>query len=54
MSDSEIVEPGCGCRFYTIGDSFVIEPCSYGCKWYLYAIGECNKLGHPRVIVEVP
>lgn len=43
----------CGCKIDTIEDTFVMEPCSPDCEYYLYAMAEIRRQAKPvRAIVD--
>lgn len=44
----------CGCRIGTVSDTFVIEPCSLTCQWYLYVVAETQRQGKPISHLEMP
>jgi hypothetical protein len=41
----EDFEAPCGCKFYTVQDAFVTEPCSLDCELYLYTVEETKRQG---------
>lgn len=47
MKITDAVRAPCGCVFGTIGDTFVIEPCSETCEVYAYAHEQSRKQGKP-------
>lgn len=37
----------CGCVIDTIGDAFVMQPCSLTCTYYRYAMEQAEKMAKP-------
>lgn len=37
----------CGCEMGTVGDAFVMRPCSPDCKYWRYAMAEAERAGKP-------
>jgi len=33
----------CGCRMYTVGDTFVFEPHALDCEYYLYVVEQSKQ-----------
>lgn len=50
--DDWLVAP-CGCGFGSVGDAFVIEPCSLTCEIYLYAVAENRRQGKPIELLDM-
>jgi hypothetical protein len=43
----------CGCVIDTVGDAFVMQPCSPDCKYYRYAMAESQRQRKEvRVIID--
>jgi len=40
----------CGCVVATVGDAFVMRPCSLGCEYYLFAVAETKRQDKPLVL----
>lgn len=52
MSNGELTTAPCGCRFGSVDDVFVFNPCSETCNTYAYAVTESRKQGKailPRI-----
>lgn len=44
----------CGCQMGTVGDAFVMQPCSPDCPYYCYAVAETKRQGKPVAAIVDP
>lgn len=44
----------CGCIIDTVGDAFVMQPCSPGCEFYRYALEQSAAQGKPVTYITDP
>lgn len=46
-ADPQLERLPCGCEMGTVGDAFVMRPCSPDCKYWRYAKAEAERQGKP-------
>jgi hypothetical protein len=44
----------CGCVIDTVGDAFVMQPCSLDCHYFRYAMDEAKRQGKPVQTIRDP
>lgn len=52
MDDNMEVLP-CGCRMYTVDDTFVFEPHDMKCEFYQYVLDQAKKQDKPMTHLEM-
>lgn len=52
--DSGATRLPCGCVIDTVGDAFVMQPCSLDCHYFRYAMAESKRQGKPVQTITDP
>lgn len=52
MPDSAEILP-CGCKMYTVGDTFMFEPHALDCEYYLYVVAQAEAQNKPTTYLEM-
>ena len=48
----DIQECPCGCEMWVEDKTFYVRPCSFNCKYYLYALEQSKKQGNKIIVRE--